>query len=495
MKKVLLVFTTIIACTSAIQPVDIVSSDWMKVLEDLEPKSLLPHQEQAPTRLRCYVCLEPVSLDNCIAAQTLRLCETGFSCYTLQAFDTVLNTHTVAKGCIPKIPCTGDHGCEFLNGSRNGTIESCSFHCCNTDQCNAGPSVSSTTPSPLPTTTEQPTTPVTVPTSPPGQCGGSLTSTSGTFTSPNYPGNYPNNAHCVWKITVSRGSQVRIEFVYFLTERRYDYVKVYVGRRLVRHLTGRVGAKYKITSIQGTGELISIVFRSDRSVTKRGFFAKYSVQRALSCGGSLTGSSGNFKSPGYPGNYPNDVECKWTITVPRRSSLVLAFRTFETERCHDYVKIFRGSRLMRRLSGRYGRYGRYRGGDDKRFLSQENDDCDDDDDDDDDDENDDNNNNNNDDDDDGYHTVFDSFKRTYRRYTYARRTKSRRVSRMRSRYGSRAKSRYGSRMRNRYRSPYVTRVFIRGTGEKITIIFKSNRRNTRKGFDAMYSVSQGHYGR
>lgn len=50
------------------------------------------------------------------------------------------------------------------------------------------------------------------------------------------------------------------------------------------------------------------------------------------CGGQLTGSSGNLKSPGYPGNYPNDIECKWTITLPRRFYLVLAFRTFDTER-------------------------------------------------------------------------------------------------------------------------------------------------------------------
>ena len=57
--------------------------------------------------------------------------------------------------------------------------------------------------------------------------------------------------------------------------RRYDYVKVYVGRRLVRHLTGK--GSHKVTHIQGTGELISIVFRSDRSVTRRGFYAKYSI--------------------------------------------------------------------------------------------------------------------------------------------------------------------------------------------------------------------------
>ena len=120
------------------------------------------------SRLRCHVCLEPLSLENCTAVQTLRLCETGFSCYTLQAFETILNTDIFAKGCIPEIFCSGNRGCEFLNGSRNGSIESCSFHCCHTEQCNAGQSVSSTNP-PLPMTTEEPIIQTAVPTTPPGK--------------------------------------------------------------------------------------------------------------------------------------------------------------------------------------------------------------------------------------------------------------------------------------------------------------------------------------
>ena len=58
---------------------------------------------------------------------------------------------------------------------------------------------------------------------------------------------------------------------------RYDYVKVYVGRRLVRRLTGKGSHKDKVTHIQGTGELISIVFKTDQSVTRKGFYAKYRI--------------------------------------------------------------------------------------------------------------------------------------------------------------------------------------------------------------------------
>jgi len=123
----------------------------------------------ARSPLRCNVCLEPLSLENCTAVQTSRLCETGFSCYTLEAFETILNTYIFAKGCIPEMFCSENRGCEILNQSRNGTIDSCSFNCCHTEQCNAGSSVSSTPP-PLPTATEEPTIqPTAVPTTLPGK--------------------------------------------------------------------------------------------------------------------------------------------------------------------------------------------------------------------------------------------------------------------------------------------------------------------------------------
>lgn len=48
-------------------------------------------------------------------------------------------------------------------------------------------------------------------------------------------------------------------------------------------------------------------------------------------------------------------------------------------------------------------------------------------------------------------------------------------------------------MRSRHGSPHVARVYIPGTGEQISIIFKSDHQNTRKGFDAVYRVSQGQF--
>lgn len=38
-----------------------------------------------------------------------------------------------------------------------------------------------------------------------------MNQTSGWFTSPNYPEDYPNQSHCTWNITVKQRRRVRLE--------------------------------------------------------------------------------------------------------------------------------------------------------------------------------------------------------------------------------------------------------------------------------------------
>ena len=47
--------------------------------------------------------------------------------------------------------------------------------------------------------------------------------------------------------------------------------------------------------------------------------------------------------------------------------------------------------------------------------------------------------------------------------------------------------------RNRHDPQYVLRLSIPGTGELISIIFESDDHDTKKGFDAVYRVTQGEY--
>ena len=45
------------------------------------------------------------------------------------------------------------------------------------------------------------------------------------------------------------------------------------------YFNGDEGLDEKAVTILGTGEVIRIVFRSDNSVTKRGFFARYTARK------------------------------------------------------------------------------------------------------------------------------------------------------------------------------------------------------------------------
>lgn len=64
---------------------------------------------------------------------------------------------------------------------------------------------------------------------------------------------------------------------------------------------------------------------------------------ALVCGGELTGNYGNINSPGYPGNYPPNRDCYWTVTVDPGLLITFAFGTLSLEHhpdcVHDYLEV------------------------------------------------------------------------------------------------------------------------------------------------------------
>jgi len=55
------------------------------------------------------------------------------------------------------------------------------------------------------------------------------------------------------------------------------------------------------------------------------------------CGGELYGSQGMFASPNYPNNYPNNLNCLWTIRG--YSTIRITFIDFETDYCCDIVTL------------------------------------------------------------------------------------------------------------------------------------------------------------
>ncbi|XP_044516131.1 deleted in malignant brain tumors 1 protein [Gracilinanus agilis] len=107
-------------------------------------------------------------------------------------------------------------------------------------------------------------------------CGEFLSQASGSFSSPNYPGYYPNDANCVWDIEVSNNNLVTIVFEDVQLEGgcNYDYIQVYDGPYQTSPLIARVcdGGRGSFTS---TSNFMSIRFITDRSVTRKGFWARY----------------------------------------------------------------------------------------------------------------------------------------------------------------------------------------------------------------------------
>ncbi|XP_073934251.1 scavenger receptor cysteine-rich domain-containing protein DMBT1 isoform X12 [Castor canadensis] len=73
-----------------------------------------------------------------------------------------------------------------------------------------------------------------------------------------------------------------------------------------------------------------------------------------SCGGFLSQQSGQFSSPFYPENYPNNARCVWDIKVPNNYRVVVIFRDVQLEGgCkYDYIEVFDGPHHSSPLIGR-----------------------------------------------------------------------------------------------------------------------------------------------
>lgn len=62
-------------------------------------------------------------------------------------------------------------------------------------------------------------------------CGETFTFLTGSFSSPNYPDNYPNNRDCIFKIIVDVNMQIMLNFTNFELEGsppscRFDFVEI-----------------------------------------------------------------------------------------------------------------------------------------------------------------------------------------------------------------------------------------------------------------------------
>ncbi|XP_044176247.1 cubilin-like isoform X7 [Acropora millepora] len=178
-------------------------------------------------------------------------------------------------------------------------------------------------------------------------------SSGGTIRSPSYPSDYPNNMMCTWRITAPSGSRLQLTFNYFRLESSpcptRDYLEVRDGSSSTSTKKGTYCGS-NVPSITSSGRYLWIRFRSDSSVSYKGFDARYTIFKAPVCSSSgvsylsLSSTTKLLTSPNYPSNYPPSANCFWTLKRPSSSYGVrLTFHLFSLEAsssCRDdYVEI------------------------------------------------------------------------------------------------------------------------------------------------------------
>ncbi|XP_064643493.1 cubilin-like [Lineus longissimus] len=187
-------------------------------------------------------------------------------------------------------------------------------------------------------------------------CGADLTSSSGSFISPNFPLPYGHQAECFWTITVSEGSTVMLLFAEFDlehgTECRYDYLEI-----RDRDRNGQVLAKLCSSVIpqpvNSKTNRIWVKFKTDYSSHGRGFHAVYHSN----CEVTLTSVSGVIESPNFPEVYPGKRSCAWKLQSTIGNTLNVSFSHFdleETSQCtSDYLQVFDGTDTRANSLGKF----------------------------------------------------------------------------------------------------------------------------------------------
>ncbi|KAL9959194.1 hypothetical protein ACROYT_G036289 [Oculina patagonica] len=155
-----------------------------------------------------------------------------------------------------------------------------------------------------------------------------------TLKSPGYPSNYPDEMDCSYTVPIPDGTAMEINFHDFNLEEdelcRWDYL-------LISNDQGRIFGKYcsdwtgKVILV--TGNYTVITFKTDAFGQETGFLLNFTVV-SLECGSVVNNS---LKSPGYPNNYPNNVECVYSVPIPQGTEMSIDFSDFGLEYTADCV--------------------------------------------------------------------------------------------------------------------------------------------------------------
>ncbi|XP_022426555.1 CUB and sushi domain-containing protein 1 [Delphinapterus leucas] len=232
-------------------------------------------------------------------------------------------------------------------------------------------------------------------------CGGTLSSMGGVILSPGFPGTYPSNLDCTWKIALPTGYGAHIQFLNFSTEANHDYLEIQNGPFHTSPMMGQFSGPDLPAPLLSTTHETLIHFYSDHSQNRQGFKltyqayglqncpdpppfqngyminSDYSVGQSVSfecypgyilighrvltcqhginrnwnypfprcdapCGYNVTSQNGTIYSPGFPDEYPILKDCVWLIMVPPGHGVYINFTLLQTEAVNDYIAVWDG---------------------------------------------------------------------------------------------------------------------------------------------------------
>ncbi|XP_067399003.1 enteropeptidase [Emydura macquarii macquarii] len=128
---------------------------------------------------------------------------------------------------------------------------------------------------PEPTLVPTSTTPPSFPT----DCGGpfELWEPNTTFSSNNFPNNYPNQASCIWYLNAEKGKNIQLHFQYFDLENIYDVVEIRDGRGADSLFLAVYTGKGPVPDVFSTTNQMTVLFITDKSGTQKGFLANFTT--------------------------------------------------------------------------------------------------------------------------------------------------------------------------------------------------------------------------
>ncbi|TSN48501.1 CUB and sushi domain-containing protein 1 [Bagarius yarrelli] len=243
-------------------------------------------------------------------------------------------------------------------------------------------------------------------------CSGNMTERRGTILSPGFPEPYGNSLNCVWRISVTEGAGIQIQVISFATEHNWDSLEIYDGGDITAPKLGSFSGTTAPALLNSTSNQLYLHFHTDISVVAAGFHLEYKtvgltacpepvvpangiksgdrymVNEVVSfscepgyvlqghshitcmpgtvrrwnyppplciakCGGTLNDMSNVILSPGFPGNYPGNLDCTWRILLPIGFGAHIQFLNFTTEDNHDFLEVRNGPQHSSALIGQY----------------------------------------------------------------------------------------------------------------------------------------------